>query len=108
MRNKKAPLRQGDVTLVPVTEMGDLPKTERVRGRLVLAEGEVTGHAHGVTDRGANLYGTELETRFLEVLAAGGVALDHEEHDTIVVPQGLWEVRIGRVFEPAGIRRVSD
>jgi hypothetical protein len=105
----RRPIRQGDVTLYPVDRLpAGLPKQARIRGRIVVQEGEATGHAHAVLDRGADLYGTELETRFLQVLTEGGVALIHEEHDTITIPGGVYEVRIGRVWEPEGVRNVAD
>ena len=48
-------IRQGDLLLVPIA---GLPEgADRVRsGRLVLAEGEATGHAHVVDDERASLH----------------------------------------------------
>ena len=41
--------RQGDVLVVPVDEIPTgLKKVPREQGRLVLAHGEATGHAHVV------------------------------------------------------------
>lgn len=106
----RQPIRQGDITLIPVTTLPvGMTKTVRdVRGRIVVQEGEVTGHAHAILDRGASLYGEDLEARFLEVLTEGGVDLVHEEHDTVTIPEGVYEVKIGRVWEPEGVRRVAD
>lgn len=106
----RSPLRQGDVILVPVSEITDgLRKEKRdSRGRLILQEGEATGHAHAVLDRGADLYGSELEARFLRVLTDGVVELRHEEHAPITIPKGIYEVRIGRVWSPQETRRVFD
>lgn len=106
----RSPLRQGDVILVPISAIPDgVKKMKRdVQGRLVLAEGEVTGHAHAILDRAADLYGSELETRFLRVLTEGGVELRHEEHGPIMIPEGFYEVRIGRVWSPQETRRVYD
>ena len=55
-------IRQGDLLLVPVA---GLPEgADRVRsGRLVLAEGEATGHAHVVDDERASLHRHPLEAR---------------------------------------------
>lgn len=107
-RKERAPIRQGDVTLVPVAGMPEGPTKQPRKGRLVLQEGEATGHAHAIADKGADLYGTDLEERFLQVLTEGGVKLRHEEHDTVVIPEGVYEIRIGRVWEPEGVRRVAD
>lgn len=85
--------RQGDVLLVRVADLpNEAGQPRDANGRLVLAEGEATGHAHAILHEGARLYGSELEDRFLEVLAEGGVDLVHEEHATIRVPQGLYRV----------------
>lgn len=106
--SKRTPLRQGDVVLVPVESLPERAVKLLRQGRLVLQEGEATGHAHAILDKGAVLYDAELEARFLEVLTLGGVLLEHEEHDTLTIPEGVYEVRIGRVWEPEGVRRVAD
>jgi len=80
----------------------------RDRGRLVLAYGEVTGHAHAIGDVGARLYGQELELRFLEVLDDAGVTLGHDEHRAIHLPTGAYEVRRQREYTPEAIRTVGD
>lgn len=51
-------LRQGDVLLVEVTEEipAEAKKVERDHGRVVLAYGEATGHAHAIPHPGATLY----------------------------------------------------
>ena len=54
--------RQGDVLIVPVRSMpGGMARRERDGGRIVLAYGEVTGHAHAIFDvinrSYGNLYG---------------------------------------------------
>ena len=83
-------------------------------GRVILAHGEVTGHAHAITidptTPGALIYGTDPDTdRFLDVLNTAGVDLTHEEHDTIHLPYGQYVVRIQREYAPdAGSIRVAD
>lgn len=99
-------LRQGDVFLVQVKELPREAKaTKRSKG-IVLAEGEVTGHAH-VLERG-RLYITEeeVERRFVEITQT--TDLVHEEHDTISVPSGIYEVRRQREYSPEAIRTVAD
>ena len=87
--------RQGDVLLVPINRLpqnrGDLQSRDDA-GRVVLAEGEVTGHAHAISAPGADLYGDDLIRRFLAVLDEGGVDLNHEEHATIHLPKGRYRV----------------
>lgn len=108
--------RQGDVLLVPVNAMPDgVSKLRRDRNRgIVLAEGEATGHAHTILDRGASLYELidpadveEMSRRFLHV-ESEVVALVHEEHATIHVPSGDYEVIHQVEYEPEALRRVAD
>lgn len=101
-------VRQGDVLLHPVAELPE--GVRRVEAdRLVLAEGEVTGHAHVVTAPGAALY--ELPepgfTRYL-VVDREGVRLIHEEHGAIAIAPGAYEVRRQREYAPGAIRNVAD
>jgi hypothetical protein len=108
-------LRQGDVLLVPVAAVPkQVERLSRDRGRLVLAEGEATGHAHALQGE-AELVRVRRSGRVY--LVVGGCApamLVHEEHDPIVVAQGLYEVRRQREYEPpvlarsVGWRRVAD
>lgn len=102
--------RQGDVLVVPVEEMpADLKKVPLEGGRLVLAHGEVTGHAH-VVEGPAELFTPadvdDLERRFLRVEQE--VELVHDEHSTITLPPGDYEVRRQREYSPEEIRQVAD
>jgi hypothetical protein len=76
----KAPLRQGDILLVPVKEIPDgLKEVPREKGKIVLAEGEESGHLHAIEAPEAIFKAEDLESienRFLEVEAE--VATEHE------------------------------
>lgn len=67
------PLRQGDILFKPVEELPDgLIDVPRQNGRVVVAEGEHTGHCHaidapGVTFKAADL--ADVQGRFLKVEA---------------------------------------
>lgn len=101
--------RQGDVLIVPADRVpADQKRQPRDAGRVVLAYGEVTGHAHAIRDVGAELYGSDLDARFLEVLAEGGVELVHEEHATITIPPGAYRVIRQREYSPESERWVAD
>lgn len=86
----------------------------REGGRIVLAHGEVTGHAHAIASPQATLYEPKvgdaaalaLGTRILAARAS--VALTHEEHGAIDIPRGTWGVRIQRQYEAGAFRRVED
>lgn len=96
--------RQGDVLLVRVEQViGSIEEPRDGRGRIVLAEGEATGHAHAIHDPAARVVNHRVEGRFLEVLAEGGVDLVHEEHATIRLPAGAYRVVRQREYRyPAG------
>ncbi|MBD1879319.1 hypothetical protein [Coleofasciculus sp. FACHB-T130] len=101
------PIRQGDVILLPLRQI------EATKGRetpplphLTLAEGEVTGHKHRISDGQAELYEKD-GTLYLHVFSETAT-LTHEEHKAISIPQGRWMVRIQREYEPQGWRYVAD
>jgi hypothetical protein len=99
-------LRQGDILLVPVEEIPEgLKDVPRESGRMVLAHGEATGHAH-VLEGEAKFLASDLEGRFL--LVEENAELVHDEHDTITVPPGGYEVRRQREYEPEESRLVAD
>ncbi len=101
--------RQGDVLLVLTDAEPAGPEVPRDRlGRIVLAYGEATGHAHAIEHRDAVLHGTDLEERFLEVLAQGGVTLTHEEHAPIDLPCGTYRVIRQREWTPGGAVWLAD
>ena len=109
--------------LIPVDpEVGDKrrgPKERhvqrRVDGRVVLAEGEATGHAHAVLDEHAHLevqhFGESRavwinrrvwdESRTLLVVEGEAATLVHEEHEPLTVPPGGYLVRRQREYAPA-------
>jgi hypothetical protein len=104
-------VRQGDVLVVRVEAIPDEAKpVARDRGRVVLAYGEVTGHAHAIAARDATLLELDGE-RYLRVTAP--VTLDHEEHAAIDLPPGSFRVVIQREYVPSELpeqawRRVVD
>jgi hypothetical protein len=95
-------LRQGDVLIIP--------QERSVRGtklpHLTLAEGEVTGHRHRISDGEAELLERD-GVLYLRVLSPTAL-LTHEEHAEITIPKGNWEIRIQREYEPEGERYVAD
>ncbi|MEV0901731.1 hypothetical protein [Actinoplanes sp. NPDC049802] len=103
--------RQGDVLIIPVPE-GDVPACAPVprdrRGRMVLARGEATGHAHVVGGPGLQLLADldDPERMFLEVPAHGRVT--HEEHGPIPLPAGCYRVVRQREYIPGAFRPVAD
>lgn len=109
------PIQHGDCILIPVNE---LPENTRLaprdaHNRAIAAEGEVTGHAHALASPDASIYELidveDMPQRFLKVEGEASAHISHEEHGTLVVPPGLYEIRIAREWDPVeGIRRVMD
>jgi hypothetical protein len=102
-------VRQGDLLLVPVAELPE--HVGRLgSGRLVLAEGEATGHAHVVDDESASLYGRSWDpVRYLSIEGDASVLLVHEEHDQLPLVPGVYEVRRQREYVPQRTARwVAD
>ncbi|TWE19486.1 hypothetical protein [Kitasatospora atroaurantiaca] len=106
--------RQGDVLIVPVEEAAvpasaaALPPQQRdVRGRLVLALGEVTGHAHAVVGPGELRRETgPFGAAWLHLPEGGRVV--HEEHAVIPLPRGWYRVVRQREYVPGAVRYVAD
>lgn len=101
--------RQGDVLVAQVDTIPDgLQAVPLDNGRVILAYGEVTGHAHAVLGDveflAADLQ--ELEERFLKVEA--GATIVHEEHDTITLPPGNYRVVRQREYAPEAPVWVAD
>ncbi|WP_405939869.1 hypothetical protein OG338_27280 [Streptomyces sp. NBC_00726] len=106
--------RQGDVLIVPLEESAVPPhlleaagELRDARGRLVLALGEVTGHAHAVPGRGRLIREGGVFGPMLLHLPEGGRVV-HEEHATIPLPQGWFRVVRQREYAPGAVRIVAD
>ncbi|MBN2118543.1 MAG: hypothetical protein JW730_18360 [Anaerolineales bacterium] len=97
--------RQGDVMLIPA-EVPEEAVEQKTMGRIILAEGEATGHAHSMLPAYAVMLATPDGRRFIRALM--GATLEHQEHAAIAVPPGNYEIRIQREYEPEGVRNVAD
>ncbi|ATL86591.1 hypothetical protein [Streptomyces malaysiensis] len=106
--------RQGDVLIVPVAVealprgIDALPRQPRDgRGRLVLALGEVTGHAHAVVGPGTLVRESDpFGVSYLHLPDGGRVV--HEEHAAIPLPKGWYRVVRQREYVPGAVRVVAD
>ncbi|WP_066361651.1 hypothetical protein [Herbidospora mongoliensis] len=96
--------RQGDILIMPVPEASVPPglaaEPRDAKGRIVLALGEATGHAHALHGPGT-LYRGYLH------LPEGG-RLVHEEHATIPLPKGWFRIVRQREYVPGSFRVVAD
>ncbi len=104
--------RQGDVYVEQITEEefnAEVKKDEQVKndsGRVILAYGEVTGHAHAIPGTAANLFGNDEGVRFLQIETPTN--LTHEEHSKVELPEGFYRVVRQREYSPEKIRFVAD
>lgn len=110
MTNAATQYRQGDVFLIRVDRRPDnLEPVARDKGRIVLAYGEVTGHAHAIKAKKAALFrDPKLMAVFLHVSGDTPVMLEHEEHTGITLEPGDYEVRIQSEYHPDDVRQVED
>lgn len=99
--------RQGDVLLEKVASLpkAATPMINPEKGRLVLAYGEVTGHAHAIDSKLATMYQWEGD-RLIDVRP--GAQLLHEEHAAVVIEPGVYKVVQQREYSPEEIRNVAD
>jgi hypothetical protein len=126
-------IRQGDVLLTPVAALpAGCVEVPNDRGRIVLAYGEVTGHAHAIADHRTHYGATRALERAGEVAEAAiaraktkarllvapngerflqvdeAVTLTHEEHTAHTIPAGIYKLPVQVEYTPAALRRVED
>lgn len=97
-------IRQGDVMLVRVKSV---PRGAKLmaENHAVLAEGEVTGHAHRVEVAGLKMY--EDETGIYVDIPETAL-LRHDEHSPIPLERGIYRLIRQREYEPQGVRNIAD
>jgi hypothetical protein len=92
----KNQIQHGDIL---IRRIGTLPdgcqEVSRRNGRIIVAEGELTGHHHTIVAEGCRLLQLKNEL-YLEV-TADQVEITHEEHKTLPIPKGVYQ--IGKVKE---------
>jgi hypothetical protein len=96
--------RHGDVLLAAVPV---LPANAKPMAGLILAHGELTGHAHRIREAGAAQLFAQGGFTYLRVTAAKAT-LVHEEHRPIELPTGVYRVWQQREYTPTAIRTVLD
>ncbi len=88
-------LRQVDM------DSSNLRQLSGTGSRIVLAYGEATGHAHTLThpeQRAAVLLESTRGHRYLNVFRSS--ALVHDEHATLTITPGLYEINLQRQYRP--------
>ena len=98
--------RQGDVFLIRDDEARGGEEIPRDKGRIVLAYGEVTGHAHAI--RNPNVCRLRNEGHTVLVVEEVSALLEHEEHAAIELPPGRYRVQIQQEYQPEAYVNVAD
>lgn len=76
-------------------------------GRIVLAYGEATGHAHAIKNSDVRYY-REKNTNKLYLVVDNTAKLQHEEHKEIELKPKVYEVIRQREYTPKKIKYVAD
>lgn len=109
MKQKKRWIaRQGDVLIERTNEAIPVDAAARApeQGRVILAHGEVTGHAHALPATVAMSFGASDDAFWLRVDKPATVT--HEEHAPVKLAPGNYKIRRQREYSPEEIRRVAD
>lgn len=88
---KQKQIQQGDVLLRRITKINETAvKLKADKRGYVLAEGEVTGHYHGIEE----CDDVELYKLGEQLILANTkpVIIKHQEHGNVMVEPGIWEV----------------
>jgi hypothetical protein len=104
---KQKQLRQGDVLLVRVDRIpATATRTEPERGKIILAHGEATGHAHTIEADKADWWKDGAE-EFVAVKT--DVPVKHQEHGPLLLKAGENYSKVQqREYSPEAIRPVYD
>ncbi len=116
---------QGDIAVIPVAASINVPEgtapLANVCGRVVLAEGEVTGHFHSVDESCARIFAAsgigalpkvgnyraaDKDDRVLVIDRP--TTLTHDEHAPFDLEPGVYVVRRQVTLEAGDVRRVLD
>jgi len=98
--------RQGDLLFRRIEDLPLENLTERENGHIL--EGEATGHIHRLKD---TVVAKVLETFAglrMFIRAEKPAEIIHEDHDTITLPPGNYEVIRQREYTPEAIRQIAD
>lgn len=100
--------RQGDILFIKLDEKpsGDIIPRDP-QNRLVVAEGEATGHAHAIHEETATLYWDDVLNRAW-VVVDDTADVVHEEHEPVTLDMGVWMVVYQRQYIRGEVRRVLD
>jgi len=126
--------RHGDILLIKIDKLPENIKFKTKKNKIIL-KGEITGHAHRlegnakileVAERIINpgfklANGMEITTGPIPIpinqvrtqtigyaIVDAPAELTHEEHNTIIIPPGIYEIKHQREYDEEQIRFVQD
>lgn len=101
--------RQGDLLFI---RLGKARRAAEHPDGAVLARGEATGHAHAIAPEdlaGCEVFVDDRGRLVVNVAPGAGVSVRHEEHGTVTLDPGIWEVRRQREYDAEREwRRIAD
>ena len=103
MKKKPTQIQQGDVVLTRVTAKERGTPIAPRNGKLILADGEATGHCHTIGETEDAELIRVGERMILRLSKAATVT--HQEHKPVKIPVGIWE--IGRIQEYDYLKQMS-
>ena len=106
MTKQQRMYRQGDVLIEAVDVVPEINKIPAVNGRLILAEGEATGHHHSVAAGCGTLGVADGGVMFLTVEELTEVR--HQEHAPVTLPVDRYRVTRQREYTPERNHWVAD
>lgn len=114
--------RQGDVPMLRISKeqaerlIAEAKTAKRVKGRIVLAYGETSGHMHVIEDKRVQAFLSSVGEVIIVPLGTGDMELKHidqtgkltGEHNTVWLEEGYWLRLKQREFTLQGNRDVID
>lgn len=102
----KTQFRQGDVLIERADSVPDKAVKQKPGERVILAHGEVTGHAHEIACGDAEAWKQDADT--VAVVVKKQSKITHQEHAEIPIARGTYKITRQREYTPQAIRRVAD
>jgi hypothetical protein len=99
--------RHGDVILKKVKNV-PTKATAVKNDKRVLAYGEVTGHSHRFVESPDPMPFFKFDDKTYCQVTGSNAMLIHEEHNALVIPEGVYEIVIQREYTPEGWKKVVD
>ena len=99
--------RQGDLLIQKCDAVpGGVSEVGRIGGRLILAEGEVTGHDHSVSEANAEMFSERDGVLYLR--APNGCDVVHQEHAAVTLSPGTYRIQRQQQWHAGRSQRVLD